>query len=77
MAVEFWIANTVSDLMQGDVLGQGTTTSIDTGELTFLHQPGGHFPYGCFSGHATAVPTPVDLAAIGSSQGRPWQELAL
>ncbi len=41
MAVEFWIANTVSDLIQGDVLGLGTTSSIDNGELTFLQQPGG------------------------------------
>jgi hypothetical protein len=114
MAVEFWIANTVSDLIQGDVrehlpleriplhgdvLGLGTTTSIDNGELTFLQQPGGdttiwkcqasdggiralrsgdgsgHFPYVCFSGDATAVRTPVDLAALGSSKGRPLQDL--
>jgi len=49
------IANTVSDLVQGDVhehmpleripldgdvLGLGTTTSLDNGELTFLHQAG-------------------------------------
>lgn len=49
------IANTISDLIQGDVnehmpleriplegdvLGLGTTTSLDNGELTFLHQPG-------------------------------------
>ena len=48
---DLWIANTVSDLIQGDVhehlpleaiplngdvLGLGTTTSIDNGELTFL-----------------------------------------
>ena len=53
---DLWIANTVVDLIQGDVrehlpleriplkgdvLGLGTTTSIDNGELTFLHQPGG------------------------------------
>lgn len=53
---ELWIANTISDLIQGDVnehlpleriplkgdvLGMGTTTSIDNGELTFLEQPGG------------------------------------
>ena len=46
------IANTVSDLilgdiqehlpleripLEGDVLGLGTTTSVDNGELTFLH----------------------------------------
>jgi len=50
---DLWIANTISDLIQGDVrehlplkriplagdvLGMGTTTSIDNGELTFLHQ---------------------------------------
>ena len=49
------IANTISDLIQGDVsehlpleriplegdvLGLGTTTSLDNGELTFLHQDG-------------------------------------
>jgi len=48
---DLWIANTVTDLiqgdvqehlpldqipLQGDVLGLGTTTSIDNGELTFL-----------------------------------------
>jgi hypothetical protein len=48
---ELWIANTVADLIQGDVrehlplesiplrgdvLGLGTTTSLDNGELTFL-----------------------------------------
>ena len=33
------IANTISDLIQGDVLGLGTTTSRDNGELTFLHDP--------------------------------------
>ena len=53
--VSLSIANTVSDLIQGDVnehlpleriplegdvLGLGTTTSFDNGELTFLHQPG-------------------------------------
>jgi hypothetical protein len=52
---EFWIANTIADLIQGDVrehlpleriplegdvLGLGTTTSFDNGELTFLHEPG-------------------------------------
>ena len=56
MSAELWIANTVSDLIQGDVrehlpleriplsgdvLGLGTTTSLDNGELTFLQQPGG------------------------------------
>ena len=50
------IANTVTDLiqgdvnehlayecipLQGDVLGLGTTTSVDNGELTFLPDPGG------------------------------------
>ena len=50
------IANTVTDLiqgdvqehlsfsripLQGDVLGLGTTTSLDNGELTFLHTPDG------------------------------------
>ena len=49
---ELWIANSVADLIQGDVrehlpieriplagdvLGMGTTTSIDNGELSFLH----------------------------------------
>jgi len=29
----------------------------------------------CFCGDATAVFTPVDLAALGTSQGRPLQEL--
>jgi hypothetical protein len=56
MAVGFWIANTVSDLiqgdvrehlplesipLQGDVLGLGTTTSIDNGELSFLQDADG------------------------------------
>lgn len=112
---DFWIANTISDLIQGDVhehlplekiplkgdvLGLGTTTSIDNGELTFLQQPGdgdttvwkcqasdgsiralrpgdgsGHFPYVCFSGDATALRTPVDLAGLGELEGRPLQEL--
>jgi hypothetical protein len=114
MPVDLWIANTVSDLIQGDVrehlpleqiplagdvLGLGTTTSLDNGELTFLQQPGGdttiwkcqagdggirplrpgdgsgHFPYVCFSGDATALRTPLDPAELGSSQGRPLQEL--
>ena len=50
-APDLWIANTVSDLvqgdvrehlpleripLQGDVLGLGTTTSLDNGELSFL-----------------------------------------
>ena len=54
---DLWIANTVSDLIQGDVnehlpleaipldgdvLGLGTTTSIDNGELTFLPSDNGH-----------------------------------
>ena len=53
---DLWIANTVSDLiqgdvqehlpldqipLQGDVLGLGTTTSVDNGELTFLRNGGG------------------------------------
>jgi hypothetical protein len=53
---ELWIANTVIDLIQGDVhehlpleriplngdvLGLGTTTSIDNGELTFLQDADG------------------------------------
>lgn len=53
---DLWIANTVADLIQGDVrehlpleriplegdvLGLGTTTSIDNGELTFLSNAGG------------------------------------
>lgn len=52
-----WIANTVSDLiqgdvnehlpleaipLQGDVLGLGTTTSIDNGELSFLPNAAGN-----------------------------------
>jgi hypothetical protein len=56
MPADLWIANTVSDLIQGDVrehlpleriplsgdvLGLGTTTSLDNGELTFLQQPAG------------------------------------
>ncbi|MCU0528929.1 MAG: hypothetical protein MUD04_05450 [Cyanobium sp. Prado107] len=56
MPADLWIANTVCDLIQGDVrehlpleriplrgdvLGLGTTTSLDNGELTFLHQEGG------------------------------------
>ena len=112
---ELWIANTVRDLidgdvhehlpleripLQGDVLGLGTTTSIDNGELTFLQDGDGgattiwkcqasdggiralrpgdgssHFPYVCFSGDATAVRTPVDLASLGEVRGRPLQEL--
>jgi hypothetical protein len=115
MPADFWIANTVSDLIQGDVrehlpldriplngdvLGLGTTTSLDNGELTFLQQEGadtttiwkceassggiralhpgdgsGHFPYVCFSGDATALRTPVDLAALGTTTGRHLQEL--
>lgn len=54
---ELWIANTVADLiqgdinehlpleripLQGDVLGLGTTTSFDNGELTFLRNPSGN-----------------------------------
>ena len=50
---DLWIANTISDLiqgdvnehlpleaipLQGDVLGLGTTTSVDNGELTFDYQ---------------------------------------
>lgn len=53
---ELWIANTVTDLiqgdvrehlpleripLQGDVLGLGTTTSLDNGELTCLQQQQG------------------------------------
>lgn len=71
------IANTVGDLIQGDVLGQGTTTSLDNGELTFV-QPGdgsGHFLHECFSGHAISVRTPVALAALGPTPGTPLQEL--
>lgn len=115
MPTHFWIANTVSDLiqgdvrehlpleripLQGDVLGLGTTTSLDNGELTFLQQEGadtttiwkceassggiralcpgdgsGHFPYVCFSGDATALRTPVDLALLGNTGGEPLQEL--
>ena len=52
---DLWIANTVRDLIQGDVhehlplekiplkgdvLGLGATASIDNGELSFLQQPG-------------------------------------
>lgn len=54
---DLWIANTVSDLIQGDVhehlpldaiplagdvLGLGTTTSVDNGELTFLANSDGN-----------------------------------
>jgi hypothetical protein len=54
---DLWIANTVSDLIQGDinehlpleaipltgdVLGLGTTTSIDNGELSFLPNSAGN-----------------------------------
>ena len=114
MPTDFWIANTVSDLiqgdvrehlpleripLQGDVLGLGTTTSLDNGELTFLQEQGAgrttiwkceassggiralrpgdgsvHFPYVCFSGDATALRTPVDLALLGESRDRPLQE---
>jgi len=53
---ELWIANSISDLiqgdvkehlpleaipLQGDVLGLGTTTSVDNGELTFLRNAAG------------------------------------
>ncbi|EAQ68942.1 CARDB family protein [Synechococcus sp. RS9909] len=53
---DFWIANTIRDLiqgdvnehlpmeripLQGDVLGLGTTTSIDNGELIFLQDADG------------------------------------
>ncbi len=115
MPADLWIANTVTDLiqgdvrehlpleripLQGDVLGLGTTTSLDNGELTFLQQQqdadttiwkceassGGirplrrgdgsdHFPYVCFSGDVTGLRTPVDLAALGDSSGRPLQDL--
>ena len=114
---DLWIANTISDLiqgdvnehlpleripLQGDVLGLGTTTSIDNGELTFLQDADGvattiwkcqasdggiralrpgdgssHFPYVCFSGDATAVRTPVDLASLSEVRGRPLQELVV
>jgi hypothetical protein len=112
---DFWIANTISDLIQGDVrehlpleriplkgdvLGLGTTTSIDNGELTFLQDPGdgdttiwkcqasdgairalrtghgsSHFPYVCFSGDATAVRTPVDVASLGAVEGQNLRDL--
>lgn len=101
---DLWIANTVADLIQGDVrehlplariplrgdvLGLGTTTSIDNGELTFLQQGeadttiwkcqasdgGGHFPYVCFSADATALRTPLDPALLGDAACRPLQEL--
>ena len=54
---DLWIANTVADLIQGDVhehlpleaiplkgdvLGLGTTTSIDNGELSFLPNASGN-----------------------------------
>jgi len=54
---DLWIANSISDLiqgdvrehlpieripLQGDVLGMGTTTSIDNGELAFLQTPDGN-----------------------------------
>ncbi len=54
---DLWIANTVSDLIQGDVhehlpleaipldgdvLGLGTSTSLDNGELTFLSNAAGN-----------------------------------
>jgi hypothetical protein len=54
---DLWIANTIGDLIQGDihehlplasiplagdVLGLGTTTSIDNGELTFLRNASGN-----------------------------------
>ena len=114
---DLWIANTISDLiqgdvnehlpleripLQGDVLGLCTTTSIDNGELTFLQDADGvattiwkcqasdggiralrpgdgssHFPYVCFSGDATAVRTPVDLASLSEVRGRPLQELVV
>jgi hypothetical protein len=56
-AGDLWIANTIGDLiqgdvkehlpleaipLQGDVLGLGTTTSIDNGELTFLRNDAGN-----------------------------------
>lgn len=56
-ASDLWIANTISDLvqgdvrehlpleripLQGDVLGLGTTTSLDNGELSFLLNPEGN-----------------------------------
>ena len=111
---KLWIGNTVRDLIQGDVrehlpleriplkgdvLGLGTTTSLDNGELTFLHEQGGdttiwkcqasdggiralkpgdgssHFPYVCFSDDVSGVRTPVPLELLGSSEGRPLQEL--
>ena len=55
--VDFWVANTIADLIQGDVkehlpltaipltgdvLGMGTTTSIDNGELSFLRNSSGN-----------------------------------
>ncbi len=55
--VDFWIANTITDLIQGhvkehlhmqaihldgDVLGMGTTTSVDNGELSFLRNSSGN-----------------------------------
>ncbi len=113
--VDLWIANTIGDLIQGDVhehlplekipltgdvLGLGTTTSLDNGELTFLQNPEGgdttiwkcqasdggirslgsgdgssHFPYVCFSGDASAVRTPVDMATLGDTEGKPLQSL--
>ena len=54
---DLWIANTITDLilgdvhehlpleaipLQGDVLGLGTTTNVDNGELTFLRNDSGN-----------------------------------
>jgi len=54
---DLWIANSINDLIQGDVrehlpieriplhgdvLGMGTTTSIDNGELAFLQKSDGN-----------------------------------
>ena len=60
MAVAFWIANTLSDLIQGVVhehlpLRPGNCSS--------------HFPFVCFGGDATAVRTPLDSASLGAVRG--------
>jgi CARDB len=85
---DLWIANTISDLIQGDVdehlpleaiplrgdvLGLGTTTSVDNGELTFLRNEAGNTTI--WKSQASALRVLVDPAGLGAVEGQPLQEL--
>ncbi|MGK7873816.1 MAG: CARDB domain-containing protein [Xenococcaceae cyanobacterium] len=78
--VTLYVANTITDLvvgdiyehlpitqipLAGDVVGLGTTTSIDNGELSFIYQPAQECTniYKCnpYAGRAEYLPTTSDL----------------